>query len=328
MSLQNMKKYRPYLIPIIIISVCVFWIVRLELRASALTDRVEELHNALSQNRDMLDNLERFYRSSKNNSIIVDNSGAFMSSNDAGITLEDKKGNLFCNKSNIELDADQINLKNDNLEIHLSKPHDQLYLGDGNAAVRIGKILGAASGTGASITEQGIMMLSQPASKKGGYMLLSENAVRIKSNNVPLSIESESSDFFGLKFDKKQEVIELWNKLMRIYLDEKEERIYVGNTDASLRVGKISGTSKGASTSEEGIIIVSEPNSKKGGYVLISDNILRIKSTDVPIEIVKGNCTISIDDDKIEFIADSDINITSENGSVNLFGKRINFNEL
>ena len=323
MSMKILQKYRPYLIPIIIITICVFWIVQLQLQANSLASRIEDLHNALKQNLDVLDNVERFYRSAKNNSMILDNSGAYLYTNNVGIMLEDKKGNLNCNKSDITWDADQIHLKNDNLEFHLSKPHDQLYLGDGDAAVRIGKIPGTSYGT--SVTEKGIVMLSQPASKKGGYMLLSDKKVSIKSNNVPLTLEAESADFFGMNIDKKKELIELWNDVMRIYLDKNKERIYVGNDEASLRIGLIEGNK----ISEEGIIMVSQPSATtKGGYVLVCDTVLRIKSTDIPLEIVRGNCTIKIDDDKIEFTAESDINITSENGSVNLYGKRINFNEL
>ena len=37
---------------IIIIGVCIFWIVRLELKAAALTSRVDDLHNSLKQNKD------------------------------------------------------------------------------------------------------------------------------------------------------------------------------------------------------------------------------------------------------------------------------------
>jgi hypothetical protein len=324
MKTNYLQNLRPFIILFLIITACIFWIVRLEIKASALVSRVEELHKSLDQNKDVLAGLEIFSREVNSSDIEIDAGGVKLSSGMNMFLMDDKKGSIIQDKTELNWDKDNIILENDPLTIHLSKIHDQLYFGDGNAAIRIGDIKGTKPGSGASVTEQGIMMLSQPPSKKGGYMLLSDNEVRIKSQNVPLSIESESSDFFGLKFDKKKEVIELWNKLMRIYLDEQKGRIYVGNTYASLRIGKIEG-SKGEL--EEGIIILNNPNSNKGGYVLISDNVLRIKSTKVPVEIVKGNCTIKIKDDKIEFYAEGDINITSENGNVNLVGKRINFNE-
>lgn len=276
----NIKRVALYSLPIFIIGACIFWMVRLELKAAALTSRIEDLHNSLKQNRDVLAGLEIFSREAKSSDIEVDAGGVKLSSGMNMFLMDENKGNIIQDKTELNWDKDNIIMKNDPLTIQLSKTHEELYFSDGTAAIRIGKIEGKKGGIGSSITEHGTMILNHPASNNFGYMLFSDNEIRIKSRDLPISIESESSDPFGMKFDIKNDVIELWNKLMRIYLDQQNERIYVGTTDASLRIGKIEGT-KG--NIEEGIIILNDPNSNKGSYVLISDNILRIKSTNVPV---------------------------------------------
>lgn len=315
---MKILNYRQLVIVGVILGLCTFWIVRLELNAAALASRVAELHNALDQNRDVLAGLEIFSRSVKSNDLVLDNNGIKLSAGNNKIQLNDKDGSISYDKVKMNWDQKKIEMWNDAMRVYLDSDKGRVYVGDHDASLRVGNIKGSTH------NEQGIIMLSQPSSNKGGYLLISDKIMRMKSFDVPISIASpESPDYFGMKVDKKNELIELWNQLMKISMDEKLERLYVGNADASLRVGKI----KGSSGTEEGIIILSQPNSNKGGYVLISDNVLRIKSTEVPVEITKGDCIIKIDDDKIEFTAKSDINITSENGNINLVGKRINLNE-
>ncbi len=238
MNARIFQKIGLSVIIISIVSMCFFWIIRVETRAAELESRVTEYHRILNQNKDQLDGLSGFHRSLKGG------------------------------------------------DPYLSLAPGSVQLGTSKSTFILGET---------AILLQGIMP------------------------GVEITL---SSDQTNLRIGA--DIIELWNDLMRIYLDQQKERIYVGNTDASLRIGKIEGA-KG--DMEEGIIILNNPNSNKGGYVLISDNVLRIKSTNVPVEIIKGDCTIKIENDNIEFLAKGDINITSENGNINLEGKRINFNE-
>ena len=65
-------------LPVLILVFCIIWIMKLELKAAALTSRVDELHNALKQNQDNLANLESFWREVNKSGITLDKNGAIL----------------------------------------------------------------------------------------------------------------------------------------------------------------------------------------------------------------------------------------------------------
>jgi len=124
MSLKNKKHLLAISLPIIIIGICIFWIVRLELNAAALTSRVDELHNALKQNKDNLANLESFWREV----------------NKSGITLDKNGGMLYKGDSQIFWDENSIRLVNKDKEMGIDKIGNHLYMINDDMQIRLGDV--------------------------------------------------------------------------------------------------------------------------------------------------------------------------------------------
>ncbi len=87
MSLKDKKHLLAISLPIIIIGICIFWIVRLELNATALASRVDELHNSLKQNKDNLANLESFIEKLTKAELRLDKNGGTIYKGDSEIYM-------------------------------------------------------------------------------------------------------------------------------------------------------------------------------------------------------------------------------------------------
>ena len=62
MKLEQLKNLRAFIFPFLLIIFCIFWIIRLEIKASALEDRVDEYHEMLEKNHDELQGVTNFWR--------------------------------------------------------------------------------------------------------------------------------------------------------------------------------------------------------------------------------------------------------------------------
>ena len=120
----NIKRTIKTSVLLLIFGACVFWIVRLELKAAVLTSRIDDLHNSLKQNKDQLANLESFWREV----------------NKSGITLDKNGGTLYKGDSKIYWNENNVTLTNKNKEIGIDVVNDWVYLKNGDFTVQLGDI--------------------------------------------------------------------------------------------------------------------------------------------------------------------------------------------
>lgn len=102
MKIKQLKNLRTFLIPFLLIIICIFWIIRVELKAAELATRVEEYHKVLEQGNDFLKQIQWFYREIDNNIISI---------LPAGIDIKSSKGNYITNTvANSHLDIEDKNI--------------------------------------------------------------------------------------------------------------------------------------------------------------------------------------------------------------------------
>ncbi|NNG27368.1 MAG: hypothetical protein HKM87_07570, partial [Ignavibacteriaceae bacterium] len=200
MSLKNKKHLLAISLPIIIIGICIFWIVRLELNAAALASRVDDLHNSLKQNKDELTNLESFIREV----------------NKSGITLDKNGGLIYKGDSEIFWDEDILQMVNGDI---------RLEIGDyvSSTGTKNGMLINIADMTGTQV--------SFHLTKKEVKLLTNENTeimigVRPKKSRILLTKEGAK-----LELGKDKDFyVNLSHDLQQIELKKGESKITIGET--------------------------------------------------------------------------------------------------
>jgi hypothetical protein len=129
MKIRRLKDFRISVIMISIILGCIFWIVRVETRASALESRVAEYHKMLDQNKDELQNLNSFVRTIEKSKVYMDMTinGISLITEESALWLEHNNRLLLSNsKGPIQLENNNGNITLFQKEIDI-RVHDRKY---------------------------------------------------------------------------------------------------------------------------------------------------------------------------------------------------------
>ena len=315
--LKNHKGTLTFLLVALLVVSC-FWIVKSEIRAASLQSRLDEHHNELMNNSDILTQLKSFWRKVQNSFIVVDEKMVWLGSAKSSLMM---KGNEF-----------NINMSSGKLNLELSESNKLLQLMNGNSKL--------------SLHQDRTNLVSNDL---GLFIDGDVNNLHISDNN---------KRYFDLDTDQKvlqifNDKLEFWADSSQLYLSDKvrmnskgditfkaigknitfgyskaEDRLYMRHNGTKLFVGKlqieggkedfgaalISKSGEQIQVREEGVFLaVPTP---EGTYHI------NLASKKKFIEIVKGNSIIRMEGEDISIEADGDINITSKNGKVNINGKR------
>ncbi len=205
---RNNKIFR-YFIFSLIFSFFVFWIVRLELNASTMQTRWEELKKSLEQNRDNLTGLNSFVRGIGSSTLIIDQNNVGFTAGDNLVNVSNHEG-LLANsktKTSIVWDEDEIKLTvNNNFSMGMDKKLGSVYMTHNGSNIVVGDFISKGN-----IKHHGIEMYNQHTSNKTSEFHLTNDGIRLTSINVPLSISylGKNNEYYGLELRPSKDLIRL-----------------------------------------------------------------------------------------------------------------------
>ncbi len=258
MSLKNKKHLLAISLPIIIIGICIFWIVRLELNATALASRVDELHNSLKQNKDNLANLESFYREV----------------NKSGITLDNNGGMIFKGDSKIFLNENEITITDGkNKKIGINVDNNHVFMSNEDMAIRIGDVGSKGS------SKKGVFInIGGPTQAQ--LFLGKEKISLIADEKYEVRVGVTGTQKSGISFTKEGTKLELGpNKDFYVNLSHDLQQIELKKGESKITIGETSFSSGFKGTG----IYMGEENSgtlaidKNNGIGMITENGMGLK---------------------------------------------------
>ena len=262
MNLRNIKHLLAISLPIIIIGVCIFWIVRLELKAAALTSRVDDLHNSLKQNKDELANLESFWREV----------------NKSGITIDKNGGMLYRGDSKIYWDEKTILLVNKDKEMGFEEYRNGIFMR--NKKDNIYLSMGDIKGTGSTGLRPGIILSVGPGINKVSSFLLTKDNIRLStSEENEVSIEIAGTKKSRVHITKEGVKIEAGkNNDFFVNLSHDRNRIELVKGKSMIYMGEASYTKSSGGTTKENGVFISE--SSIGSIAIVKDKGIGISNID------------------------------------------------
>ncbi len=271
----------------------ILWSVRLEVNAAKVKSLVDEHHNSLKQNKDILEGLRMFSRIAGKNSFWLDDTQISFTAGRAKVAVDDDRIQLLTSDFTLWLDntTNSAGIRTDKgMSIELSTKDNNIQLKKGKALVKLGT---DNSGLG--------------------------EFVQLKVGDTKAIKILEGKGIGIGSFDDKQ--IALFagpDRELGLKIDPDKKRIYM-QTAGNYGIGAGESASLGKWVSlklgPEKAITLAE----KKGVGLLSD--------DKPI-VIQGKKSLDIDfEGEININAKGNININSDNGNVKINGKKILLNE-
>ena len=103
MKNSKVKNFRTMAILVLIISGCIFWIIRVETRAAEFANKVTEYHRMLNQNLDEIGGLKSFLRSTGGATTSMINDKITMETTESVVYIDNKAITLGGSKGNVDI---------------------------------------------------------------------------------------------------------------------------------------------------------------------------------------------------------------------------------
>jgi hypothetical protein len=286
----KIKRFALISLPVFFIGFCIFWIVKLELNAAALTSRVEELHNALKQNKDNLANLESFYREVNKSGISLDKNGAY----------------LFKDNLQIFLDNNEISITDDkNRSIGINKKYNLVYMINDDMQIKFGDI----GHKGA--TEKGMLAKIGTGSTDFAQLFLGREEIHLTAGEkYEVRVGVTGTQKASAHFTKEGAKLELGpQKDFYVDLSYDKNRIELKKDDSKIVIGDGYATNKSGVTTAKTGVFIQEANTgtmavgKDEGVSIknIDDNGIKISAAkDFNIEMLPKEDLMKLKKDKCE----------------------------
>lgn len=323
MKIKSIKSLRPFIIPGLIIIACIFWIVRVELKAAALASRLEEHHLSLQKNEDVLENLNKFVRSVADNEIQINSNDVQLVAGDNVISMDATGGKITNLKSStwITWDEQKISLQSGNKnKVTMDINDDGFFVYPESRNDMYFRLLPNLENIQLMSGKSGIL-LGKTTLTSGGIMDQIDGIVLGEFNSGSIAIAKGKGIAIGT--NQKGPIILKYNDDFNIELDPdpQRDRIRLKKDEFSISLGNVLFGTK----NRKGIFLI---NNLIGSIGISEDYGIGIKVVGKNKMLMTGENDLKISfKGNIEISGDGDINIKSQNGNVNLFGKKINLNE-
>lgn len=288
MSFNKISKHLPLIAACLVIGLCVFWIVRVEIKAESLASRVDELHASLKKNQDNLDYLDLFHRGVKNNEIRMDATMLELRSYLTAMGLTDKRITMQLHDSWFFLDDKGVALsrgnnneqmvsvtdngikirvgKGNDFYIDVSTTQENITINKGDSRILVGNSTTAASGGGTS-SHTGVLI---GEANTGTIGVAKDKGIALKTkdkNDISIKVDDE-----------------FYVKLL-----PKDEHIIINKGDSKIIVGNSTTAGSGGGTSSHNGVLIGEANT--GTIGIAKDQGIGLRTKD------KNDISIKVDDE-------------------------------